>query len=130
VIMPSFLFTAVANAVRYERATPVFADIDPATLNLDPAAVEGTITARTRAILAVHTFGFPADIEKLAAIAEKHRLIFGFCPNKQITTGEGGAVATNGETLRRRRRRPLLWFQHQRQPIFRIANHNDLGVGT
>ena len=146
VIMPSFTFIAVANAVRYERAAPVFADIDPATLNLDPAAVEGAITPRTRAILAVHTFGVPADIEKLAAIAARHHLIliedacealgaecrgkkagtfgqagvFGFYPNKQITTGEGGAVVTNDEKLAARlrllrnqgRTRIGEWFEH------------------
>jgi perosamine synthetase len=146
VIMPSFTFIAVANAVRYERAAPVFADIDPATLNLDPAAVEATITPRTRAILVVHTFGVPADLEKLTVIAEKHGLIlfedacealgaewrgkkagafgqagvFGFYPNKQITTAEGGAVVTNDEklaarlrSLRNQGRTPTgEWFEH------------------
>jgi perosamine synthetase len=146
VIVPSFTFIAVANAIRYERATPVFADIDPATLNLDPAAVEGAITPRTRAILAAHMFGVPADIEKLAAIAEKQQLIlfedacealgaewrskkagtfgqagvFGFYPNKQITTGEGGMVVTNHEKIAARvrslrnqgRTAPAEWFEH------------------
>jgi perosamine synthetase len=146
VIMPSFTFIAVANAVRYERAAPVFADIDAATLNLDPAAVEAAITPRTRAILAVHTFGVPAEMEKLTAIAGKRGLIlfedacealgaewrgkkagafgqagvFGFYPNKQITTGEGGAVVTNNETaaarlrsLRNQGRTPAgEWFEH------------------
>ena len=146
VIMPSFTFIAVANAVRYERAAPVFADIDPTTLNLDPAAVEAAITPRTRAILAVHTFGVPADLKKIAMIAEKHQLIliedacealgaewrgkkagafgqagvFGFYANKQITTGEGGAVVTNNETLaarlrslRNQGRTPTgEWFEH------------------
>ncbi len=147
VIVPSFTFVAVANAVRYERAVPVFADIAPKTLNLDPAAVEAAITPRTRAILAVHTFGVPAELEKLAAIADKHGLIlvedacealgaewrgkkagtfgragvFGFYPNKQITTGEGGAVVTNDEKLATRlrsmrnqgRRATGEWLEHQ-----------------
>jgi len=150
VIMPSFTFIAVANAVRFERAAPVFADIDPSTLNIDPAAVEATITPRTRAILAVHTFGVPADIEKLAAIAAKHQLIliedacealgaewrgkkagafgqagvFGFYPNKQITTAEGGAVVTNNEKLAAR----LRSLRNQgRTPTGEWFEHNEIG---
>ena len=118
VIVPSFAFIAVANAVLQVRATPVFAEIDPVTLNLDPAAVERAITPRTRAILVVHTFGVPAEMDALLAIARRHSLVviedaceaigaefdgqragsfgdlavLGFYPNKQITTGEGGAV--------------------------------------
>ncbi|HVC46910.1 MAG TPA: DegT/DnrJ/EryC1/StrS family aminotransferase [Terracidiphilus sp.] len=118
VILPSFAFIAVANVVRHVRATPVFVDIDPVTLNLSPAAVERAITPRTRAILAVHTFGVPARMRELRAIAGRHNLViledacealgascegqragtfgdlavFGFYPNKQITTAEGGAV--------------------------------------
>ena len=118
VIVPSFAFIAVANAVHQVRATPVFADIDPVTLNLDPACVERAVTPRTRAILVVHTFGVPADMPALRDIADRRNLViledaceaigaqinsrrvgsfgdlavFGFYPNKQITTGEGGAV--------------------------------------
>jgi perosamine synthetase len=121
VIVPSFAFVAVANAVLHVRATPVFAEIDPVTLNLDLANVERAITPRTRAILVVHTFGVPADMQALRAIADQHNLkliedaceaigaefrgqragrfgdlaVFGFYPNKQITTGEGGAVLAN-----------------------------------
>ena len=62
VIVPSFTFIAVANAVRYVGAHPVFADIDPDTLNLDPASVEAAITVRTRALIVVHTFGRPAPM--------------------------------------------------------------------
>ena len=65
VIIPSFTFIAVANAVLHVRATPVFADINPSTLNLYPAAVEKAITPRTRALLVVHTFGIPADMDAL-----------------------------------------------------------------
>lgn len=130
VIVPSFTFIAAANAVRYERATPVFVDIEPATLNLDPAKLEAAITPRTRAILAVHTFGIPADMRAILSIAERHRLlviedaceaigaeldgqrvggfgdaaVFAFYPNKQITTGEGGMVATRHEALAKRMR--------------------------
>jgi len=122
VIIPSFAFIAVANTVLQVRATPVFADIDPVTLNLDPTAVERAITPRTRALLIVHTFGVSADMDALQSIARRHNLliledaceaigaefgsppnarragsfgdlaVFGFYPNKQLTTGEGGAV--------------------------------------
>ncbi|MFZ0662774.1 MAG: DegT/DnrJ/EryC1/StrS family aminotransferase [Acidobacteriaceae bacterium] len=130
VIVPSFTFIAAANAIRYERATPVFVDIDAVTLNLDPAKIEAAITPRTRAILAVHTFGVPADIEAILAIAERHKLlviedaceaigaeyqgrrvgtfgdaaVFAFYPNKQITTGEGGMIVTRSQALARRMR--------------------------
>ena len=125
VIVPSFTFIAAANAIRYVRATPVFVDIDPESLNLSPSAVERVITPRTRAILAVHTFGRPADMHSLADIARRHNLllledaceaigaqyhgrqagsfgdiaVFAFYPNKQITTGEGGIVLTSRPEL-------------------------------
>lgn len=128
VIVPSFTFVAVANAVRYERATPVFVDIEAATLNLDPAKVEAAITPRTRAIVVVHTFGVPAEMDAILGIAARHGLaviedaceaigaeyqgrrvggfgdaaVFAFYPNKQITTGEGGMVVTRDEALARR----------------------------
>jgi perosamine synthetase len=119
VITSPFSFVASANAVLYERARPVFADIDPVTLNLDPAAAEAAITERTKAILPVHIFGYPADMRAFELIAEKHGLaivedacealgarhadgipvggrghpaVFGFYANKQLTTGEGGMV--------------------------------------
>jgi dTDP-4-amino-4,6-dideoxygalactose transaminase len=118
-----FSFVASANCALYEGATPVFADIDPDTLNLDPAAVEAAITPRTTAILPVHIFGYPAELDALEAIAERHDLavvedacealgseyrgrpigssgrpaVFAFYPNKQMTTGEGGAVAVSSE---------------------------------
>jgi perosamine synthetase len=139
VIIPSFTFIAVANAVLDVRATHVFAEIDPNTLNLDPEAVVRAITPRTRAILVVHTFGVPADMAALGAIARSHNLVviedaceaigaqfnsgrvgsfgdlavLGFYPNKQITTGEGGAVlardaahATRLRSLRNQGRGP------------------------
>lgn len=125
VIMPSFSFIAVANAARYEQATPVFVDIDPVTLNLDPEKVEAAITPRTRAIIVVHTFGCPAEMDRIQEIANRHQLpiledaceaigaeyagrkagsfghaaVFAFYPNKQITTGEGGMVVTHDAEL-------------------------------
>jgi perosamine synthetase len=120
VILPSFTFIAAGNAVLYERARPVFVDIEPFTLNLDPGKLEDSITPKTRAIIAVHTFGHPADLDPIMDIAWKHGLpviedaceaigaryrgrpvggigdfgVFGFYPNKPITTGEGGMVVT------------------------------------
>jgi perosamine synthetase len=125
VIVPSFAFIAVANAVRYERAVPVFVDIEAASLNLDPDLVEAAITDRTKAIIVVHTFGVPAELDRLLEISKRHNLalvedaceaigteyrgqkvgafgdvgVFAFYPNKQITTGEGGAVVTNSPTI-------------------------------
>jgi perosamine synthetase len=116
---------ASANVVVYERATPVFADIDATTLNLDPAAAAAAVTDRTAALLPVHIFGFPADLpafERLgppivedacealgarhadgAAVgARGHPAAFGFYANKQITTGEGGMVALGDEALKER----------------------------
>jgi perosamine synthetase len=125
VIVPSFAFVAVANAVRYERATPVFVDVDSATLNLDPERVDAAVTTRTKAIILVHTFGVPAEIDRILALSKRHGVAiiedaceaigaeycgrkvgtsgdiatFAFYPNKQITTGEGGAVVTNNVQL-------------------------------
>lgn len=121
VIVPSFTFIAAANVIRMERAHPVFVDIDPTTLNLDPRKIEAAITPRTRAVLVVHTFGRAADMTAILDIAHRHRLsviedaceaigadfhgrrvgaigdagVFAFYPNKQITTGEGGMIVTN-----------------------------------
>lgn len=130
VIVPSFTFIAVANAVVYERATPVFVDIDPVTLNMSAACVEAAITSQTRAIIVVHTFGVPADMDALIALAQRHNLaiiedtceaigatynhqlagtfghisVFAFYPNKQITTGEGGMILTRDAQLADRMR--------------------------
>ena len=73
-ITSPFSFVASANAVIYCGATPVFADIDPVTLNFDPAAAEAAITPRTKAILPVHIFGYPADMPAFERIAQKHGL--------------------------------------------------------
>ncbi len=123
VIVPAFTFAATANAVLYVGAKPVFADIDPKTGNIDPKDIERKITARTKAIVAVDYAGRPADLEEIADVARKHKLLFiedaahslgasykkrsvggmadmtmfSFHPVKSITTGEGGAIVTNNE---------------------------------
>jgi dTDP-4-amino-4,6-dideoxygalactose transaminase len=120
VITSPFSFVASANCFIYEGAKPVFADIDPHTLNLDPAAVEAAVTDRTRAIVAVDIFGYPCELDELRAICDRHGLaliedscqalgaeykgkplgshghlaVFAFYPNKQMTTAEGGVVTT------------------------------------
>jgi perosamine synthetase len=125
VVTSPFSFVASANVVVYERARPVFADIDPVTLNLDPRAAAAAITERTRALLPVHIFGYPADLpafealglpivedacEALGAVhadgtpvgGRGHLAAFGFYANKQITTGEGGMVTTADPALKER----------------------------
>jgi perosamine synthetase len=125
VLLPSFTFIAAGNAVLYERARPVFVDIDPLTLNIDPNKLERRITPKTRAIIVVHTFGHPAEMDPIMDIARKHGLpviedaceaigaryrgrpaggigdfgVFGFYPNKPITTGEGGMVVTRDSKM-------------------------------
>ena len=125
VITSSFSFVASANVIVYTGATPVFAEVDPLTFNMDPAAVEAAITPRTRAILIVDIFGYPADVPALMAIAERHGLaivedacqsidgdfngkklgthghpaVYGFYANKQLTTAEGGVVLTDDDAL-------------------------------
>jgi perosamine synthetase len=120
VVTSPFSFVASANAVLYERARPVFCDIDRRTLNIDPAAAAAAVTDRTTGLLPVHIFGYPADMpalertasarglwlvedacEALGAVhadgravgARGHAAVFAFYPNKQVATGEGGAVA-------------------------------------
>jgi perosamine synthetase len=123
VITSPLSFVASANCFILEGATPVFADIDPVTLNVDPAAVEAAVTERTRAIVAVDMFGYPCELDELRSIADRHGLaliedaceslgaeyrgrplgahgpaaVFAFYPNKQMATGEGGVVVTHSE---------------------------------
>ena len=123
VITSPYSFAASANCFMYEGGIPVFADIDPRTLNLDPAAVEAAITERTKAIVPVDIYGYPCELDELRAIADRHGLalvedscealgaeyrgaplgsqgvacVFAFYPNKQLTTGEGGMVITHSE---------------------------------
>jgi perosamine synthetase len=127
VITTPFSFVASANCVVYERARPVFCDIDPRTLNIDPAAAEAAVTERTSGLLPVHIFGYPADMPAFEALAEKRGLwvvedacealgarhgdgpavgargnpaVFAFYPNKQMTTGEGGIVVSPSATMK------------------------------
>ena len=125
VVTSPFSFVASANVAVYERARPVFADIDPVTLNLDPAAAAAAITDRTAALMPVHIFGYPADLpaferlgvpivedacEALGAVhadgtavgTRGHPAVFGFYANKQMTTGEGGIVTMADATLKKR----------------------------
>ncbi len=125
VITTPFSFVASTNCIMFERATPVFVDIEPETLCIDPVLIERAITPRTKAILAVDVFGHPANLPAIEEIARSHGLrliedsaeslgsalggrqcgsfgdagIFGFYPNKQITTGEGGAIVTDEEQI-------------------------------
>lgn len=138
-------FAATANCVLYQGATPVFADVSPDTLNLDPQAAAACITARTRAILPVDYAGHPADLDDILKLAERHGLVviedachalgaeyrrrrvgsvshmtvFSFHPVKHVTTGEGGMVTTDSpqfaETLRRFRNHGITSDARQRQ---------------
>jgi len=125
VITSSFSFVASANVIVYTGATPVFAEVDPLTFNMDPAAVEAAITPRTKAILIVDIFGYPAEVPALVEIAERHGLgivedacqsidgdyngkkmgtyghpaVYGFYANKQLTTAEGGVILTDSDEL-------------------------------
>lgn len=121
VITTPFSFIASANCILFERARPVFVDIDPLTLNMDVRRIEERITRRTKAILPVHIFGQSCQIDTIMDIAKRHDLaviedaceavgaeykgrkvgtfgkaaVFAFYPNKQMTTGEGGMVVTD-----------------------------------
>ena len=125
VITTPFSFVASANCILMERATPVFADVDPLTWNIDPKKVAAAITKKTKAIIPVDVFGQPADFQAIRDIAKTHNLkviedscealgstyhgrkagalgdvgVFGFYPNKQLTTGEGGMVVTDDSVL-------------------------------
>ena len=130
VIVPTLTFIASANAVAYTGATPVFVDSNAETWTLDPAAVEAAITRRTRAVVPVHLYGQPADLDPILTLAERHGLAvvedaaeahgaeykgrqvgslgdvgaFSFYGNKIFTTGEGGMVVTNRDELAERLR--------------------------
>lgn len=121
VITSPFSFVSSVNCILYEKAKPVFADIDPKTFNIDVNKIEKAITKKTKAILPVHIFGYPAEMDKINSIAKKYNLaviedaaealgakyknkkigslgnlsVFAFYPNKQMTTAEGGMITTN-----------------------------------
>lgn len=125
VIVSPFTFIATYNAILINKALPVFADTDPASLTMDPATIESRITDRTRAILPVHIYGMPCDMDPINAIAKKHRLAvvedacqawlaeykgqkcgvlgdlgcFSFQESKHLPSGEGGAVTGNSDAL-------------------------------
>jgi dTDP-4-amino-4,6-dideoxygalactose transaminase len=125
VVVPSFTFMATVSSLVWSNLCPIFADVNPHTTNLDPAAAEAAITPATSAIVAVHNFGNPAEIDALKAIAQKHNLklifdaahgfgalykgqpvgnqsdahVFSLSPTKLLITGEGGIVSTNDDRL-------------------------------
>jgi dTDP-4-amino-4,6-dideoxygalactose transaminase len=147
VIVPSLTFVATANAVRYTGATPVFADVESLDwLNISPASIETRLTERTRAILVVHYAGFPCDMPAILEIARCHNLVvledsahaigskldgrmlgtwgaigcYSFFSNKNMTTGEGGMLATDDDALAEKLRllrshgmTSLSWDRHQ-----------------
>ena len=126
VITTPFSFVSTTNCLLFERARPVFVDVDPESYNMDPGAIESAITPSTRAILPVEVFGNTAHFDEYERIAEKHGLsmiedccealggalggratgsfgdcgVFAFYPNKQITTGEGGMIVTDNADIR------------------------------
>jgi dTDP-4-amino-4,6-dideoxygalactose transaminase len=125
VIVSPYTFIATYNAVLIHKALPVFADTDPQTLTIDPASIEGRITDRTRAIVPVHIFGMPCDLDPINAVAKKHNLgvvedacqawlaeykgrmcgtladlgCFSFQNSKHLPSGEGGAITGNDQQL-------------------------------
>lgn len=149
VIVPSFAFIAVANAVRYVGALPVFVDIDADTLNIDHNHIEAAISSRTRAIIPVHTFGRPAALGEILDVARRNNLaviedacealgaayenvkvgsygdagVFAFYPNKQITTGEGGILVTNSESIASRAKR----LRNQGRSDSESGQHDEIG---
>lgn len=149
VVTSPLSFIASSNVIVYEGATPVFADIDPVTLNIDPAKAYEAVTEKTKGLLPVHLFGYPADMPALEAIADEcdlwivedaceavggvhsdgrrvgargHFAVYGFYPNKQIATGEGGMVACPSaeakaivDSERNQGRAPNMgWLDHER----------------
>jgi perosamine synthetase len=149
VILPTMTMIATANAVRYTGASPVLADCDPVTWTVDPERIAAKVTRRTKAILPVHLYGHPCAMDRIGEVARNHGLIvvedaaqahgaecrgrragsfgdasaFSFYVNKVVTTGEGGMVVTNDDTLaeRSRRLRDQAFDPHDR---FR---HSELG---
>ncbi len=148
VITSSFSFISSANVILFQHATPVFAEMDERTFNIDPDAMEAAITPRTRAIIPVHIFGYPCQIDRISEIGRRHGVpviedacealgaslngrpvgafgnpaVYGFYPNKQITTGEGGMITTDDPDVERELRSIVNqgrsdsgdWLVHQR----------------
>jgi perosamine synthetase len=159
VITTPFTFIASASSIMMAGARPVFVDIDPVSLNIDPAKIEQAITEKTKAILPVEVFGNPTGFDTICEIAAKHHLsviedscealgsalkgkkagtfgkmsVFGFYPNKQITTGEGGMILTDDNALadlcvslrNQGRGKDAGWLAHQRLGYnYRISDIN------
>jgi perosamine synthetase len=149
VILPSFTIISCAAAVVRAGATPVVVDCQPDTWNIDPALIAGKVTSRTRAIMVVHIYGLPVDMDPVIELARRHGLFIiedaaeqhgqtykgrpvgslgdvatvSFYPNKHVTTGEGGMVVTNSDELAERcRRLRNLCFDAERRYI-----HDELG---
>ena len=146
VIVPSMSFIATANSVWQCGATPVFADVDPRTFNLDPAAAERAITSRTKAIMPVHQLGLPADMDAFFGIADRHGVqlvedaacaigarykgrtigsmgplaCFSLHPRKVITTGEGGMITLNDPAVAARLRQ----LRQHAMDVSDLARHN------
>jgi len=145
VVVPSLSFIATANAVAHTGATPVFADVDLATYNLDPASTAKAISKRTKAILLVHQVGLPADLPAFRRLARKARVrlvedaacalgsqvdgrpvggdadvaVFSFHPRKLVTTGEGGMIVTRDARLAAR----LRSLRHHGVSVSDFARH-------
>jgi perosamine synthetase len=150
VVVPSMSFIATANAVWQCGATPVFADVDARTFNLDPAAAERAITPATKAIMPVHQLGLPADMDAFFAIAERHGVAlvedaacaigasyksrpigslgppacFSLHPRKVITTGEGGMIAVQDQAVADRLRR----LRQHAMDVSDLARHSATDV--
>jgi perosamine synthetase len=159
VVTTPFTFIASATSIMMTGATPVFVDIDPVSLNIDPKRIAPALSERTKAILPVEVFGNPAGFDEIAELAERHAVpivedccealgsalhgrkagtfgtlsVFGFYPNKQITTGEGGMILTDDDalaelcvSLRNQGRGPAGgWLAHERLGYnFRLSDIN------
>jgi perosamine synthetase len=151
VIIPSFTMVATANAVRHCGATPVFVDSEPRTWNIDVTKIEAAVTPRTKAIVPVHTYGHPVDMDPLLEIARRRGLLviedaaeahgatykgrsvgrlgdcgcFSFYANKIITTGEGGMITTDNQELAQKAKNIRAHaFSKERHFWHRVLAHN------
>lgn len=150
VIVPSLSFIATANSVVHSGAIPVFAEIEPETCNMDAGKIEGLITKKTTSIMPVHQMGLPADLDAIKQVADRHNLLviedaacaigseykgkrigghgnvacFSFHPRKVITTGEGGMITTDDQSMAERLRR----FRHHGMSVSDLERHRSRGI--
>jgi len=150
VITTPFSFIASASVLLYEKAVPVFVDIDLQTLNIDASKIEAAITSKTKAIMVVHVFGRPSPMREIIEIANRYNLrivedaceaigaeydnrrvgnlgdcgVFAFYPNKQITTGEGGIIVTDDDIIARNCK---ILRNQGRDAEFEWFDHTELG---